>query len=79
MAALNWSKVTVKMIFIKEYEKCIIVSTKILRGTTIFNMGDNKKSWAQNQLIEIIWEGSCDIEGWHHRNKLHLNYIKIDF
>ncbi len=75
------------MIFIKEYEKCIIVSTKILaqfyhaknRGTTIFNMGDNKKSWAQNQLIEIIWEGSCDIEGWHHRNKLHLKYIKIDF
>ncbi len=38
-------------------------------------------SWAPNQPIKMISEGSCDIEDWsndaensalHHRNKLHF-------
>ncbi len=47
-----------------------------------------KKSWASNQQIRIISEGSCDTEDWsndaeksalHHINKLHFRiYSKIN-
>ncbi len=44
-------------------------------------------SWAPNQPIKIISEGSCDIEDWsndaensalHHRNKLHFKMHSIE-
>jgi len=38
-------------------------------------------SWAANQHIKMLSEGSCDTGGWskdHHRNKLHFKiYSKI--
>ncbi len=57
---------------------------KILISTTVFNSIENV-SWAPNQHIRMISEGSCDTEDWsndaensalHYRNKWHLKYIK---
>ncbi len=40
------------------------VSTKILSSTTVVNIGNNNVSWAANQHIILISEGSCDTEDW---------------
>ncbi len=37
--------------------------TKIWSSTAVFNI-DNKVSWAANQHIRMISEGSCDTEDW---------------
>ncbi len=53
----------------------------------VFNIDKNENvSWAVNQYIRLISEGSCDTEDWsndaensaaHHRNQLHFNiYLK---
>ncbi len=65
----------------ESWKKCISVSTKIL-STTVFNIDKNKNvSWAANQHIRRISEGTCDTEDTerllkiqlcHHNNKLHL-------
>ncbi len=52
-----------------------------LISTTVFNIDKNNKcffSWAANQYIRMISEGSCDTEDWNkfsfdHRNKLLIN------
>jgi len=46
--------------------KCfiIMVSSKILSSTTAFNIDSNNVSWAENQHIRMISEGSCDTEDW---------------
>ncbi len=45
-------------------------------------------SWAANQHIRMISEGSCDTEDWsndaensaaHHKNKLHLQIYSYHF
>ncbi len=59
-----------------------MVSTKILISTiyAVCNIDNNTTSvsWASNQHIRMISEGSCDTEDWsndaensalHHRNK----------
>ncbi len=63
-------------------QKCITVSTKILSSTIVNNKTliiIRNVSWAANQYIRLISEGSCDTEDWsndaenstfHHRNKL---------
>ncbi len=43
--------------------KKITFSTKILSGTTVFNI-DSNVSRAANQHIRVISEGSCDTEDW---------------
>ncbi len=65
-------------------KKGITVSTKIWSSTTDFNIDNNQKmyiTWAANQYIRMISEGSCDTEDWsndaensalHHSNKLHF-------
>ncbi len=41
-----------------------MASTDIISSTTVFNIDNNKKyvSWAANQHIRMISEGSCDTE-----------------
>ncbi len=57
---------------LKNPEKCITVTTKIISGTTVVFFCF---------FFLQISEGSCDTEDWrrlaalHHRNKLHLIYI----
>jgi len=52
-----------QIIFMKKI--CITVSTKMLSGTTIFNIDNNKKySRARDQLIRMISEGSHVTEDW---------------
>ncbi len=51
---------------------CIMVFITILSSTTVFNI-DNNVSWAPNQQIRMISEGSRDTDDWriqlcHHRN-----------
>ncbi len=41
----------------------IMISSKTLRSTAVFNIGNNV-SWAANQHIRMISEGSCDTEDW---------------
>ncbi len=61
----------------------ILVSTKMLSNTILFNISNNNKNvpWAVNQHIRMIYEESCDTEdggndaensALHHRNKLHF-------
>ncbi len=62
------------------------LSTIILSSLTVFIIDNNQKcSWAANQHMRMISEGSCDTEDWsndaensaaHHRNKLHFNVFK---
>ncbi len=51
-------------------------------STFLIVIDNNKKSWAANQYIRMISEGSCDTEDWsndaeisalHHRIKLYIN------
>ncbi len=62
----------------QKYEAAHLFSTLII----IRNV-----SWAANQHIRMISEGSCDTEDWrndaensaaHHRNELHFKYMKIE-
>ncbi len=64
------------------YQNILIkgVSTKY-EVSQLFSNIDNTFSWAANQHIRMIYEGSCDTEDWsndaknsdlHHRNKLHF-------
>ncbi len=40
-------------------------STKILSTTIVFNIDEIKNvTWAVNQHIKMISEGSCDTEDW---------------
>ncbi len=39
-------------------------SQKILSSTSVFNTDNRNVSWAPNQHIIIISEGSCDTEEW---------------
>ncbi len=57
---------------------------KIWSSTAVSNFDNNNVSWAANQIIRMISEGSCDTEDWcndaensalHHMNKLHVKYI----
>ncbi len=63
------------------------VSTKILSSTTVVNIGNNNVSWAANQHIILISEGSCDTEDWSNdaentaltsRINYTLKYIQIE-
>ncbi len=65
-------------------EKLYCISfQKILSSTAVFNI-DNNVSWAANQHIRMISEGSCDTEevrvmiaensALHHRYKLHFKF-----
>ncbi len=56
---------------------------KYISSTAAFNIDNNKKnvSWAANQHIRMISEGSCNTEDWsndaensalNHRNILHF-------
>ncbi len=68
---------------LKYWKKCIIVLTKILSSTAVFNIIINMRNvtWAAHQHINMISEGSCDTEDWsndtensalRHRNKLYF-------
>ncbi len=64
------------------YGKYMMVSTRILSRTTVFNIDDNKKNvfCAPNQHMSIRhYKESCDTEAWllkiqlcTHNNKLHF-------
>ncbi len=53
-----------------------MVSTKMWSSTTDFNIDDNV-SWAENQHIRMISEGSCDTEDWSNdaENSAYIQYI----
>ncbi len=65
--------------------KCIMVSTKILSSTTVFNI-DNKKCFlllSKSAYYRMIFEVSCDTEDWYdecihyNRKQLFLNCNNI--
>ncbi len=52
--------------------------------STVFNIDNNNVSWAANQHIRMISEGSCDTEDWsndadnsalHHGGKKHFEKL----
>ncbi len=58
-----------------------MISTKILSSTVVLNIDDKNVSWAVNQHIRMISEGSCVTEDWSNDaenfalrdwNKLHF-------
>ncbi len=65
-------------LFIKESLKKVSVSAEVLCSTTVFNIDNNQKlllvSWAANQHIRMISEGSCDTEDY--KLLLTRNYNK---
>ncbi len=96
MDALNWSKVTVKknihnitnafllQVFWTFYPKKYYVFHKNMKQHINNN---NHVSWAANQHIRMISEGSCDTEGWSNdaensalikRINYILQYIQIE-
>ncbi len=74
----------IKLCFLSR--KKIIVFTKILSSTAVFNIIINMRNvpWAVKQHISMISGGSCDTKDWsndaentalHHKNKLHLKKL----
>ncbi len=65
-------------------KSCISASTKILGSTAVFNIDNNiNVSWAANQHIRMISEGSCDSEDWSNDAEnsaliTEINYILTD-
>jgi len=59
----NWSKGTVKPCIVLQ-RICIMVFSKILSSTTVFNIDNNKKCQTPKCYIRMISEGSCDTEDW---------------
>ncbi len=60
-----------------------MISTKNLSSTVVLNIDDKNVSWAVNQHIRMISEGSCDTEDWSNDaenfalrdwNKLYFKY-----
>ncbi len=101
---LNWSrsnkKILVSFLLINVFElsvhqrnqkQFIMISTKILRSWTVFNINNTLLmiiivSWTVNQHIRMISKGSCATEDWsndaensalRHRNKLHFKIYSI--
>ncbi len=72
------------MLFTKNTDKCIKVSTKILSSTSVFNIDNKNKCFLSSKSAyysTMISEGSCDTEDWSndadnsvwpHRSKLHF-------
>ncbi len=71
--------------YLQSYDAESSMQTEIflkLRHTIFFNTDNNNNhSWATNQHIRVISEGSCDTEDWsnnaensalHNRSKLHF-------
>ncbi len=69
------------MLFIKRVlkKKYIYIFTKIISSTTDLSIDNNNKyaSWAPNQHIGMISEGSCDSKDWHKKIQFWnlLNYV----
>ncbi len=51
---------------------------KILSSTTVFNI-DKKKSWAANQHIKMISEGSRDTDDWSNDAEIQLSFAGIHY
>ncbi len=82
----HWTSTLNKCCCFSLWKKCVMISTKILCSTTVFNIGKNCFLSTKSTYNRMISEGSCDTEDWSndsensallHRNKLHLYIIYI--
>ncbi len=60
----------------------MLKSSESCHGRTVFNIDHNEKcfvSWAANQHIRMISEGSCDTEDWSNDAENFASQEQITF